>query len=48
MTNIEKSMTLLDSIDRCDESEGTFEGATSKQELIQQYEYWAETAKRTG
>ena len=48
MTNTEKSMTLLDSIDRCDESEGTFEGATSKQELIKQYEYWAEVAKRTG
>ena len=47
MTSTEKAMALLDSIDRCDGSEGAFEGATSKHELIRQYEHWAETAKTT-
>ena len=45
MTSIEKAMTLLDAIDRCDESEGRFEGAISKDELIQQYQYWEKMAK---
>ena len=47
MTSTEKAMALLDSIDRCDGSEGAFEGATSKHELIRQYEHWAEKVKTT-
>lgn len=48
MSAIEKSMTLLDAIDRCDGGEGTFEGAISKDELIRQCNYWERMTKSTG
>jgi glyoxylase I family protein len=45
MTAMEKAMTLLDATDRCDASDGTFEGAITRDELIRQYKYWEKISK---
>lgn len=45
MSAVEKSFTLIDAMDRCENSEGTFEGAISKDELVKQYQYWEEISK---
>ncbi|KAL3803544.1 hypothetical protein HJC23_014092 [Cyclotella cryptica] len=47
MTALEKSMTLLDAIDRCEDNNNTFDGAISKDELIQQYKHWERLSRRT-
>jgi glyoxylase I family protein len=48
MTAIEKSMTILDAIDRCKESEGNFDGSISRDELTRQQKYWESMAKSNG
>ncbi len=51
MTPSEKSVTLLDAIDRCSSDTGeknsnrNFDGAVTVEELVKQYNYWAELAK---
>jgi len=49
MTPAQKSMTLLDTMDRCSENQqvggDTFDGAIAFEELTRQYEYWSERAK---
>lgn len=50
MTTSEKSLTLLDQIDRCRDEEkinGSFDGAVTVAELTKQYNYWAELAKES-
>lgn len=49
MTNMQKSMTLLDAIDRCsDESMGyTFDGAVTLDELNHQCLYWSNLAEES-
>jgi len=53
MTPMQKSMTLLDAIDRCSDSyldddaseNNNFDGAISEEELTRQYAYWSNLAK---
>lgn len=50
MTASEKSLTLLDQIDRCKDVEKSngvsFDGAVTVEELKKQYSYWSELAKK--
>jgi predicted Fe-S protein YdhL (DUF1289 family)/catechol 2,3-dioxygenase-like lactoylglutathione lyase family enzyme len=45
MIAMEKCLTLLDAIDRCENSKDNFDGAISKAELSRQYEYWKQIAR---
>jgi glyoxylase I family protein len=50
MTASEKSVTLLDQIDRCtdaEESNISYDGAVTVEELTKQYNYWAVLAKES-
>ncbi|KAL7539772.1 hypothetical protein ACHAXR_009584 [Thalassiosira sp. AJA248-18] len=53
MTPMQKSMTLLDAIDRCSdnqqgdgETRDNFDGAVTIEELTRQFEHWSELVKR--
>ena len=53
MTPMQKSMTLLDAIDRCSDNqlgqengEDNFDGAIAIEELNRQYDHWSELAKQ--
>ncbi|KAL7518730.1 hypothetical protein ACHAWX_003540 [Stephanocyclus meneghinianus] len=47
MTAMEKSITLLDAIERREKSKITFDGAISKDELTQQYKHWERLSRRS-
>ena len=51
MTASEKSLTLVDQIERCIDEEkssgGSYDGSVTVEELKKQYNYWAALAKES-
>ena len=43
---MQKAMTLLDCIDRCNDNKDKFDGSISVEELNRQYDYWSDLAKK--
>jgi len=44
-TPMQKAMTLLDCIDRCNDNSMEFDGSISVEELTRQYDHWKNLAK---